>query len=381
MEQELHRFITMTIIRLAFIFVLSAFLCACGEEPPAEQQQIVRPIKTFRVDSGGAGGKRNFPARIDAGQKAELSFRVAGKVNELLVKEGDLVDQDQVVAKLDPTDYQIVVNDRKATFDNAKKNFNRGKELVDKGSISKMDYDRLEAEYKNAKSALESAQQDLNYTQLKVPFSGMIARRYIENFEEVQAKQTVLDLQNLHQLEVKFDVPESLLRTLRAKRESGSNGRVPVYASFNDLPGKQYPLTFSEASTKADEQTQTFQVTYTMDKINDATVLPGMTATVTADLSGIVDTSGTSVVPAKAVVGSAELKPMVWIIDETSMTVSAKPVKVGKMTGSQIEVLEGLSAGDLIASAGAAFLKEGMKVRLMEQKEQAEPRSDDIQYQ
>ena len=191
-------------------------LAGCGEEPAPEVRDVTRPVKTLLIEAPESGGVRNFPARIDAGHKAELAFRVQGKVQEVLVKEGERVAEGQELAKLDPKDFQIVVNDRQATFDNAKKNFNRAKGLIEKGHISKMDYDRLEAEFKNARAALESARQDLEYTNLNAPFAGTIAKRHIERFEEVQAKQTVLSLQHVQQLEVKFDVPESIIRGIRA---------------------------------------------------------------------------------------------------------------------------------------------------------------------
>ncbi|MEN8167403.1 MAG: efflux RND transporter periplasmic adaptor subunit [Pseudomonadota bacterium] len=365
------------------LLILSLAISGCGEPPQIAPKEVIRPVKTFLIDAPASSGIRKFPAKIDAGRKAELAFRVPGKVQELLVKEGEQVVEEQVVAKLDPTDFQIVVNDRKATYQKTKKNYDRAKELVGKGHISKMDYDRLEAEFKNAQSGLETAQQDLNYTQLEAPFDGIIARRYIENFQEVQAKQTILDLQDITQLEVKFHVPENLLRRLRASRRYQDDGRkrVPVFASFTDLPDQTYPLTFREASTKADEQTQTFQLTYTMDQLKNATILPGMTASVTVDLSRFVDSGTILLVPVSAIVGDYKLDPAAWVVDEQSMTVKPQPVKVGRMLGARIEILDGLEPGNRIVTAGTPFLKEGMKVRFMPKNEQAEPRPDDLQYQ
>ncbi|HBH35995.1 MAG TPA: efflux RND transporter periplasmic adaptor subunit [Gammaproteobacteria bacterium] len=324
-------------------------------------------------------GVRNFPARIDANRKAELAFRVPGKVQELLVKEGDPVTEGQDVAKLDLTDFQIVVNDRQATFDNANKNFNRAKKLIEEGHISKVDYDRLEREFKNAGAALETARQDLEYTSLKAPFAGSIAKRHIERFEEVEAKQTVLSLQDVTVLVVKFDVPEAIIRDIRADRTRTGEGRdrVKFFATFENLPGQQFPLSFREAATRADPKTQTFEITFTMEQVAEATILPGMTATVTADLTALGEIGIVFTVPVSAVVGDYKLDPRVWTVDEQSMTVKPQEVKVGRMLGDNIEVLEGLEAGNRIVTAGTPFLVEGMKVTLMPTSEQAEPRADD----
>ncbi len=358
------------------LFASLSLLAACAEPPAPEPADVTRPVKTLLIENPVSGGVRHFPARIDAGRKAELAFRVPGKVQELLVKEGDKVTRGQVVAKLDAKDFQIVVNDRQATYDNARKNFNRAKELIGKGHISKMDHDKLEAEYKSARAALETARQDLSYTQLKAPFDGVIAQRHIERFEEVQAKQLVLDLQNVTQLEVKFDVPEGLIRVLRAdnKSEQRARDQTPVTVVFDNLPERSFPLSFREVATKADAKTQTFQVTYTMEQLDNASILPGMTATVRADLSRFVSTDAVFTVPVAAIVGDYKLDPRAWILDEQGMTVKPVPVKVGRMSGNNIEVLDGLEPGLRIVVAGTPFLVEDMKVTLLPDLEQAQPR-------
>jgi multidrug efflux pump subunit AcrA (membrane-fusion protein) len=94
---------------------LLSLLAGCAEEVPEEQVEVARPVKTLVVAAPETGGERKFPARIEAVRKAELSFRVPGKVQELDVKEGDEVSEGQVLAKLDTTDFEIVLADRQAT--------------------------------------------------------------------------------------------------------------------------------------------------------------------------------------------------------------------------------------------------------------------------
>jgi RND family efflux transporter MFP subunit len=359
-------------------------LVACAEEPPPRVEAVSRPVKTMVIADADAGGTRAFPARIAAAQRADLAFRVPGSVRELPIKEGDRVKEGDLVARLDPKDFQIVVEDRRATFDKAKKNFERGRELIGSGAISQVDFDRLEADFKNAQAALDAAMQDLAYTELRAPFDGMVARRLVERFEEVQAKQPIAVLQNVERLEVKFDVPESIIRGLRADSraaETTAPDRVRVFAKFADQPQREYPLVFKEISTKADPKTQTFEATYLMKQLEQGVVLPGMTATVTVDLSGFVDEGVAFTVPVSAVVGDYKLDPRVWTVDEASMTVSPRPVKVGRLVGDGVEVLDGLEPGARVVTAGTPFLVEGMQVTLMPELEQAEPRPEDLKYQ
>ncbi|NOQ78195.1 MAG: efflux RND transporter periplasmic adaptor subunit [Gammaproteobacteria bacterium] len=336
------------------------------------------------VKAPDAGGVRNFPGRIDANRKAELAFRVSGKVQELLVKEGDLVAEGDVIAKLDPTDFQITVNDKQALFTRASNDYNRGKKLVKDGHISKMDFDKLEANFLSAKAELNLAKQQLAYTELKAPFNGTVARRHIQSFEEIQAKQEIITLNDNDILEVKFDLPENLI--LRLQRienvddieQSKMKHQIPVVAMFQSQQGKEFSLSFKEMSTKADASTQTFSVTYTMPKPEGVIVLPGMTAMVKIDLTKFIDHENVFYLPVSAVEADVALQGTVWLVDEKTMQVAPVSVKVGTMQGNRIQVKEGIEAGQRVVIAGVPFLHKGLKVTLMKEAEQAE---DNIKHE
>jgi multidrug efflux pump subunit AcrA (membrane-fusion protein) len=326
----------MAILRNAVLTVsMLAALSACGGPPEESPPPPVRPVKLFTVEGAGGEALRRFPGAISASQRAELSFRVNGTLQEIPVKEGDKVKKGQVLAKLDPTDFKIRVSDRQATFDKTKKNFDRAKELIQDGTISQSDYDQVEANFRTSQAALSLAKQELAYTELKAPFAGSIGRR------------------------------------------DEASRVVEAYAAFEGKEGDKFPLKIKEVSTKADAQTQTFRVTFTMPQPKDFTVLPGMTASVFLDLSRVVSTDTAKWVPIGAVVADGELDARVWVLDDKTMTVSERPVKIGRMSGSNIEVSSGLVGGEEIVSVGAAYLAEGMQVSRMILTEQAEPRADD----
>ena len=103
-------------------------------------------------------------------------------------------------------------------------------------------------------------------------------------------------------------------------------------------------------------------------------VLPGMTSTVYVDLSGVLGNETVFSVPVSAVAGDYKLNPRVWVVEPQSMTVMPRPVEVGRMWGRNIEVTDGIEPGDRLVVAGVPFLSEGMKVTLLPELEQAEPR-------
>lgn len=368
----------------AFFGIAVGLLSGCGSEERELPPPASRPVKLFTVGGGSKEAIRTFPGRVDATQRAELAFRVSGQLQELRIKEGDLVEEGQVLAKLDPTDYEIVVEDRQANYDNAERNFTRGKELIVDGNISRLDYDRMEANYRTASAALTAAKQDLEYTVLTAPFQGRIARRNVENFEEVLARQTVIWLQNITELDIIFDLPESVVRSVRGGvkdegdvRSSEAAGTVRAYAQFEGRSQRRFTLRPKELATKADDQTQTFRTTFTMDAPSDFNVLPGMTANVVIDLSEVVDKDAVKWIPARAVQADSGLKPRVWVLDAETMTVTSRSVEVGRMSGRSIQVLDGLDGGEEIVSVGGPYLAEGMLVTRMKLTEQATPRADD----
>ncbi len=376
--KQCYSFNTLIITSLAL-----ALTAGCSKKQEVETVEEVRPVKTILVKTPDVGGVRNFPGRIDANRKAELAFRVSGKVQELLVKEGDLVTEGDLIAKLDPTDFQITVNNKKALFTRSSKDYTRGKKLVKEGHISKMDFDKLESSFLSAKAELNLAKQQLTYTELKAPFDGTVARRHIQNFEEIQAKQEIISLNDNEILEVKFDLPENLILRLQNTGEgddiknSRMRHQIPVVAMFQSKAGKEYSLTFKEISTKANASTQTFLATYTMPKPDNVIILPGMTAMVKLNLSKFIDTEHVYYLPVSAVIADVALQGTVWLVDEQTMQVAPASVTVGTMQGNRIQVKEGIEAGQRVVIAGVPFLYEGLKISLMKDLEQAK---DNIEH-
>jgi len=368
-------------VTILLLVLLVAALTACKKAPVEVVEPVARPVKSMVIASPQGAGIRRFPGRVDSANKAELSFRVSGKVKSMLVQEGQRVEKDELLAELDDADFRLALKDSQAAWDRSKKDYDRATELVEGGSISRSDFDRIEARFKSDDAALEQARLNLEYTRLKASFAGTIAKRHVQRFEEVQAKAPIFSLIDESSLLVKFDVPENLILALpsasRQEAVGSSETQVTrVWASFDTARETMFPLQFLEAATRADAKTQTFEVTFSLPKPEGLTVLPGMTASVTVNVPELGDGQLIYLVPVHAVSGNETLEPRIWVIDENTLTVHSREVSIGRVLGSSVEVLSGLESGSRIVTAGAAGLAEGMKVRLMQQTEQAEPRQD-----
>ena len=187
---------------------------------------------------------------------AVLAFRLSGELAELTALEGDEVKRNQQVARLDDRDQEIRLRARKAEYEQAFGDYQRGESLITTGGISRADFQRLEATASTAKSNLEGAQRDLDATRLRAPFDGFIAVRHVENFEEISALEPVYTLQDVSRLSVKVDVPESVM--IRARR----NQDIQVSAFFDAIPERRFAMELAEVATRASDGTNTFEVTF-----------------------------------------------------------------------------------------------------------------------
>lgn len=373
----------MTRAHLLIATLILPLLEGCSDTAPPQVAPASRPVKIFTVGGGEVSRTRTLPARIDASQRAQLAFRVPGHLQQILIREGDVVTTGQVLARLDSADFELALENRRAAYDNADRNFARARGLISSGNISQLDYDRMETEFRSASAALNQARRELDYTELKAPFDGRVARRMVENYEEVQAQQPIFDLQNIDLLDVIVDVPEILVRetsrhrgdnvdAVEGMRDNGIRARM----SFDDFPERKYPLEIKEVATTSDPETQTYEATFSMVHPQDLLILPGMTGQVEVSFVGEnVAPESSRWVPLPAVQADSALQARVWLLDRDTMTVASKAVEIGRISGRMVEVVSGLGGGEEIVAIGAPHLAEGMKVSLMDDSEQAVPRA------
>lgn len=217
------------------------------------------------------------------------------------------------------------------------------------------DIEQQEAVIKGLDAQLETARADLADTTLRAPFDGIIARRLVDNFTNVQAKESIVLLQELATLELVFDVPGPDVAKLAASRDA------QLTASLDALPNVLLPAELVEFTTQADSATQTYRGRVSIAQPDNASILPGMVGTVNVSENG----NGGSVilVPVTAVVSEADGTPYVWVIAAETNATEKRPVETGRAISANIEIASGLSPGDIVATAGLSQLQPGMVVR------------------
>jgi len=338
------------------ILLVVTGLVSCGKEEKEVAREVVRPVKMITVTSGEDVMKRSYPGKVRASRRVDLAFRVSGPLIELSAEEGQEVAQGQLIARILPRDFQTELDKAKARALEAEQQYRRYRDLYIRKQVSKADFDKYKSQRDIAKARQKEARDALGDSYLRAPFSGVIAKRYVENYQEVQAKEPIISLQDISEVEVLVDVPELIIATIRKQ------GSIKAVAEFAANPGTQYPLSLKEFSTEADPQTQTYRVTLLMQQPEAINVLPGMTANVVGTLQ--LETADEFVIPAIAVFADEAGAPHVWIVDRTSMTVHRRKVTTGRLAGEgSIQIIDGLKSGETIAVSGVSHLSEGMKVK------------------
>jgi RND family efflux transporter MFP subunit len=229
---------------------------------------------------------------------------------------------------------------------------------MEKGTIAREeDIDAQEAEVRGLEGRVVEAQLHLTDSTLHAPYDGVVAQRFVEANQSIRAKEPVVKFQDVDEIEVLVDVPETFMVS-----DLRSADVVQMLAEFSGAPGLQFPVHIKEVAQRADPVTQTFQVRVAMKSPPDVKLLPGMTATVTVTYRRAHVLGDRILVPSSAIFKDATGQQVAWIIgsDETA---TRRPVKLGEASGGQVEIVDGLQPGDRIAVAGVTFLRDGMKVR------------------
>ncbi|GFE50659.1 hemolysin secretion protein D [Roseobacter cerasinus] len=408
-------------VRTHLTIVATVLMSAWSLGPAVAQDSSPRPAKVFTVEPISSSLRRTYPAIVRPSSEVDLSFRVSGRVTQLPVRAAAQVSEGDLIAALDPRDFetQIVqlesqidqasaeltalragareeeiaaleaaVFSAEAQLEQARDQEARTRELVQRGVATSAQLEQDEANLRVAEANLRAqteqlrigraggrpediaaaeaairglqaqlkvARDNLDDSTLEAPFNGIIARRDIENFTNVQAGQTIALLQALSVVHLAFDVPGPDVTALSANGTENIHNEV----SFDALPGVTFPGEVVEFSVQADAATQTYRGRVAVTVPEDALILPGMVGRVMSTAAG---EEQALMIPMTAVGADPSGAPFVWQVGADN-TVSQILVDLGDMRGDMVAVTEGLAPGDTIVSAGVSRIIDGMTIR------------------
>lgn len=215
---------------------------------------------------------------------------------------------------------------------------------------------QLRAQAESQLAEVDGAKDELDYTYLRSPFDGIIVATYVQNFEHVQAKQSIMRILDTTRVEMVVDIPENLISLIPYVTE--------ISVTLDPFPDREISAKVKEIGTEASTTTRTFPVTLVMDQPSDIQVLAGMAGEARLVKATYPDLATRGMeIPLNALFSMDEdKKDYVWIIDEATMQVSQREVQLGRMTNTGVVIYQGIQPGEWIVTAGVHFLREGQQV-------------------
>lgn len=338
-----------------FLILVLLLPAACRTERPVPAE-AERPVKVI-VAADASVVDRDFPGLATPDDAVNLAFKVAGQVLDVPVSRGDSVGKGQLLAELDPRDFQLRVDAERSVYDQSSARLARMKRLLAHEAISVQDYEAAQTQYAQARSAYENAKDVLKDTKLRAPYTGVVEAAYVDNYERVNAGQTILRLVKPLTDVVSFTLPESGLPLLGQPatrfKVRFDNFRGAVFGAVL----KDYARTSSDASG--------FPVSLRVENPDPKRypISPGMSCTIS--LQSTDPTAGAVWLPLTAVYAPASGGTYVWIVGPDDR-VALRPVRLGEPGGrDRIVVDSGVEPGERVVTAGVYRLREGQRVRIL----------------
>ncbi|OLP42385.1 efflux RND transporter periplasmic adaptor subunit [Rhizobium oryziradicis] len=349
----------------ALVGASMVLLAGCSQEKKADAKNEERPVKTVEVAAAKSIKQLDYSGSVKARYDVSLSFRVGGKILERVVNVGEHVKSGDLLARIDPSDYQLGVSKAEADLDAASRqvetyalNKRRAQSLFDQNVVSKSEldqrnlaYDQAVSSQKSATTALQQAKNQLSYTNLYATSAGIVTQVDGEPGQVVSAGSPVMTMALDGEKEVVIAVPETEISQFKVGKS--------VKAQFWARRDLVLTGTVREVAGSANAQSRTFNVRVSLPQNPD--ILLGMTATIEAQ--GDEPQSGFDL-PLSAI-AKVDGKTVVWVVNPTSSTVEMRPVSVGEFSATGLHVFSGVRAGDKVVAAGTQFMTEGMKIAVM----------------
>jgi len=342
----------------------------CSRAPEA-LEPAVPPAVIFRLPEPGEAAFRSFPGEVAAEVSLRLSFEVGGRLVDFPVYDGKVLEAGDLIGGLDQSDFRAAVDAARARFTAAQQEFDRAGTLRARNVISQSELDQRRETRDVAAAELRTAERALADTRLVAPFKGRVARRFVRNYQNVNAREPVVLLQNLQTLDIEVQIPETFMTLIGPQSTAAEAGRiVEANAGFAAIPGERFDLTLRSFSTQANPSSRTFPATFVLTPPADRNILPGMTCTVNLRLrnpdGSPAAQDGLFQIPVRALATGAD-GAWVWKWDESTGRVARVPVEMVSLAGDNVDIRSaGLQAGDEIVASGVRFLSDGDMVRRLE---------------
>ena len=344
---KLHR---ISAAALACVFLLSA--CQQGDQADEKEDDEVAPVpvETSKPVRGDILAVYSGTAPIEAFAEADVIAKVEGEIREILVEEGDQVEKGQILARLDGDRLRLELNESRARLNKMERDFERNKELREKGLLSEGDFEKIRYDLEALEAAFNLASLELDYTYIRAPIPGVISERYIKLGNTVRVGESMFRVTGFDPLVAYMHIPEREFRRISAGQ--------PVAIDIDALAGKEFIASVTRVSPIVDPGTGTFKITI---EIHDETlrIKPGMFGR----MSIVFDRHENVLqIPRSAVIEDMGSETVFVVEDGKAVR---RVVQTGYGEKGMVEIVDGIGDTDDVIVVGQVGLKPDAKVSVI----------------
>ena len=340
--------------KVIYTAMIIALMTGCGKAKIV----LVNPVKTIKVSTAKVSSAESsyslrYSGTIEASQTIPLTFQTTGTIEKIYVEVGDIVKKGQLLATVDNSDMQNIYNVILAKYEQAKDAYNRLKSVHDQGSLPEIKWIEMESNLEQAKSSLDMSKNNLDKCNMWAPVDGIVGRRNISPGQSaLGASLAPIELVQIGTVFVKISVPENEI----GKIAKGQKATFSVSA----LEGKRFEGFVVNVSPVADVISRTYTIKISVKNLKYE-LKPGMVCDVILSLN---HETVPLVVPYKAVSKDSDGKSFVFVVSPDGTRVIKQNVTIGNYCESGIEVLSGLTLGQVVVSAGCEKLTDNSLISL-----------------
>lgn len=323
---------------------------AKNETEETKEERV--PVEVAEVGRGSIEAVVRSSSNLEAEASVQVFAKTSGRAVELLVEEGDAVEKNQPVLRLEDDTQKIQVAKAKARVTKAELEYNRTNDLYKKEMVTSQEYNNAAYELEQARLELTEAKQNLSYTTVYAPITGTLTARMVNLGDMVSTGSPIFDIVDFDSIVARLYLPEKNL----AQLSLGQTARLTSRA----LGNTEYTGTIKRIAPTVDARTGTVKVTVGVGNLEG--LRPGMFV----DVSLILAVHDDAVlIPKRALVYDNDQTFVFRVIDGEEMSVERVSVMPLLADRDFIEPIDGIQEGDSIVISGHTGLKDGSKVRLV----------------
>lgn len=336
------------------IWPLLLLTSACtGRQSGGETRMYVETARATTVE---VASSPEFPFIAKPLRTSILSFRVSGPVDRFDVYAGNCYRAGDLIAGIDPRDFQLRCEQAEAAYRQARADYERVAALYEKDNLPASSYEVARATCVAAETARNAALNALNDTRLLAPFDGYVGKVFIERYQDVKASQPVVTLADISSLRIEIYVTQEIAMQADSLDE--------VTVQFDHIPGESFHARVIECARSTTPNNLSYLLTALLPN-PEGTLPAGISGRVQLNLPGAARHAVS--IPRKALCHTSGMGDCVWTVDPALGCVAQRRITVGELLpGDRIAVNAGLAAGETVAVSGLRFLDDGQVVECRE---------------